>query len=131
MNKVCKQYIKEVKALFPIRQKPEKAYLKKLTSDIEAYCEDANATTKQDLYDNYGKPAEVVGNYISALETDTLMKRLRVSKAVRACAVTLIVAIIVATGAFCLNQYLMKKVWDENIIGSTYREKIVVIDETE
>ncbi len=127
MNKICKQYIKEVKTLFPIKQKPEKEYLKKLLADIEDYCEDANVTAKQDLYDNYGKPAEIVSNYISALDTDVLMKRLRVSRSVRACAIVLIVAIILSTGAYCLNQYLMKKVWEEN--QATRIETVIVVED--
>ncbi len=127
MNKVCKQYIKEVKILFPLKQKAEKTYLKKLVSDIESYCEDANITTKQDLYENYGTPAEVVGNYISALETDSLMKRLRVSRSIRACAITLIVAVVVATGVYCLTRYHMKKIWEENQISRI--ETVIVVED--
>lgn len=129
MNRICKQYLREIKALFPIKQKPEKEYLKKLLANVDDYCEDANVATKQDLYDNYGTPAEVAGNYITSMDTDVLMKRLKVSRSVRVCIVTLIAAIIVSIGAYCLNQYLMQKSWDysqDNIIV----KDTIIIDKT-
>ena len=40
MNKICKEYISEIKALFPIKRKPEKDYIKKIAADVADYCED-------------------------------------------------------------------------------------------
>ena len=129
MNKICKQYIKEIKTLLPIKQKSEKEYLKKLLADIDDYCEDANVTSKQDLYENYGTPAEVAGNYITSVDTDLLIKRMRVSKVVRACVITLIVAIIIAAAYYCQNQYLMQKSWDYSQDNRVVKET-VIIDKT-
>lgn len=127
MDKICKQYIKEIKTLLPLKQKAERKYLKKLQADIDDYCENANVVTKYDLYENYGTPAEVVRNYITFMDTKVLMKSLRFSKIVRACTVILIIAIIVATGAYCLNQHLMTRVWENNL--GYYIDTVIVVEE--
>ena len=49
MNKICKQYISEVKSFFPIMGKSEKRYVTKLKANIESYCEDEEITTKEEL----------------------------------------------------------------------------------
>ena len=54
MNKLCKEYINEIKAMFPVKGKEERKYIKNLSKDIEDYCEEADATTKEELYKNYG-----------------------------------------------------------------------------
>lgn len=96
MNKICKEYVGEIKTLFPIKKKQEKAYIKKLALDVSGYCFDANITTKQDLYDNYGKPFDVVSNYVSTVDTTYIVKNLRIAKFIRrAIAVILVLATIV------------------------------------
>lgn len=108
MNKICKEYMGEIKTLFPIKKKSEKAYLRKLTADVEDYCEEANVTTKQELYDNYGMPYEVVSNYFSTVDNDHLVKLLRNSRLTRIATVVLLVLTTIATtmlGMFLLHRY--------------------------
>ncbi len=126
MNKMCKQYIGEIKTMLPLKRKQEREFIKKLALDVQSYCEDANVATKQELYDNYGKPIEVVSNYISAMDSDYIIKRMRFSKVIRICATLLIAAIIVATTAYCINQHLMRKIWNKNIDGAYVKEYIIV-----
>lgn len=65
MNKLCKEYIKEIKDMFPIKGRTERKYIKELSKDVEEYCEDSGATSKEDLYENYGTPFNVVESYFS------------------------------------------------------------------
>lgn len=102
MNKISKEYMGEVKTLFPIKKKSEKAYLKKLASDVDDYCEEANVTSKQELYDNYGMPYEVVGNYLSTVDNDHLVKLLRNSKLTRIATVVLLMLATIATTMFVM-----------------------------
>ena len=44
MNKLCKEYINEIKAIFPVKGNEERKYIKELSKDIEDYCEESNAT---------------------------------------------------------------------------------------
>ena len=75
MNKICKQYISEVKSFFPIMGKSEKRYVTKLKANIESYCEDEEITTKEELYEKYG--FESLGDYPTVYGTmDQLFTKL-------------------------------------------------------
>lgn len=109
MNEICREYISEIKALFPIKRKTEKEYIKKVASDIEDYCEESNVTSKQDLYDNYGRPNDVVNNYFATVDTEYVVKQIRTTKFIKsAIAITIILAMI-ATSALCMCAYVSCK----------------------
>ena len=38
-NKVCKEYIREIKTIFPVKSKQEREYIKNLSNDIADFCE--------------------------------------------------------------------------------------------
>ncbi len=118
MNKICREYILEIKALFPIKRKPEREYIKKLASDIEDYCEEENVTSKQELYENYGKPNEIVNNYFSAVDTEYIAKQIRVTGFIKTAVAVLLVLATVATSALCLHFYNVKqKMLREEVVG--------------
>ena len=83
MNRLCKQYISQVKLLLPTIGKSEKNCLTTLTSNLEDFCEDTSPQTMDDLYKEFGSPVDTVNSYISTLPTETLIKRIRTSKYIR------------------------------------------------
>jgi len=105
MNKICKQYISEVKALFPIMGKDERNYVKKLKANIESYCGDAGITSKKELYESYGLPNEVVNDYYSTTDTEYIIKRIKISKYIKAFIVAVITLAVAATSVFCAVLY--------------------------
>ncbi len=121
MNKICKEYMGEIKTLFPIKKKAEKAYLRKLTADVEDYCEEANVTTKQELYDNYGMPYEVVSNYFSTVDNDHLVKLLRNARLIRIATIVLLMLATIAT-----TMYVSFLLHRHNVLESNR----IVIEET-
>ena len=121
MNKICRIYISEIRTLFPIKRKSERKYLKNLASDIDAFCEEANITTKQELYQKYGTPPEVVCSYFSSLNTEQIVQKLRVSKAIKVTLVCLIILATIATTAYCIHLH--------NIFESFKRSEIAISDE--
>ena len=64
MNRLCKQYISQVKLLLPTIGKSEKNYLVTLTSNLEDFCEDTSPQTMDDLYKAFGSPVDTVNSYI-------------------------------------------------------------------
>lgn len=52
-NKVCKEYIREIKTVFPVKSKQEREYIKNLSNDIADFCEQEGITSKEELYNNY------------------------------------------------------------------------------
>lgn len=116
MNKICKEYMGEIKTLFPIIKKPEKAYINKLASDVEDHCEETGVTSKQELYDNYGMPYEVVSNYLSTVSNDHLMKLLKASKYIRKAVVYLLILATIATTMFVTYMFHRHDVIEQNRI---------------
>ena len=121
MNKICKEYISEIKALFPIKQKHEREYINKLKSDVEDFYEEAKVTSKKELYDKYGKPNDVVNNYLSTINTEYITKRINFSRYIKIFIAVIILLATIATAAFCgllYHQHLMDK--QQEIIGVSY-----------
>lgn len=95
MNKLCRQYISNVKLLFPIIGKAEKEYINSLASDIEDYCIEENINTIDKLYERYGTPDNVINTYFSVLNTDEVIERIKIAKRLKQ-AVFLFLLIVVA-----------------------------------
>ncbi len=117
MNKICKEYISEVKALFPIKSRQEKEYLRKLSQDIEDYCSETQNCTKKDLYANYGLPCEVVSNYISSADTDYIIKRIRTTKAIKLSLIALLALATITVSIFGVTIYNEYQIFKESERG--------------
>ncbi len=122
MNKICKEYIYEIKSLFPMNRRMEKTYLKKMTTDVADFCEENNITTIDELYQNYGTPEDVVHNYISLLDRKTLVKHINTAKLVKIIAVSILVAVTIATTIWGVYKY--------NIFQIEKRQEVVISYET-
>lgn len=120
MNKLCKEYIKEVKAMFPVKGKKERKYIKQLSKDIEDYCEESNATTKEELYENYGNPVDVVAEYFSAIGAPYVIKKIRISKYIKALIAVLIAVILVLSTVYGVV------LWEEHKM--IMREEMVFVE---
>lgn len=105
MNKICKQYISEVKALFPIMGKNEKKYIEKLRSTVEDYCEEFNVETKEALYKNYSTPAQVVQDYFESADIDYLVKKVKFSKFIKWTFVILLAAALIGISVYAIMLY--------------------------
>lgn len=120
MNKLCKEYIKEVKAMFPVKGKKERKYIKQLSNDIEDYCEESNATTKEELYENYGNPVDVVAEYFSAIGAPYVIKKIRISKYIKALIAVIIAVILVLSTVYGVV------LWEEHQM--IMREEMVFVE---
>ena len=120
MNKLCKEYIKEVKAMFPVKGKKERKYIKQLSKDIEDYCEESKATTKEELYENYGNPVDVVAEYFSAIGAPYVIKKIRISKYIKAL-IAIIIAILISLSTLYANI-----LWEEHQM--IMREEMVFVE---
>lgn len=105
MNTLCKQYIRNVKALFPTIRKSERAYLKKLGQNLAEYCEENTIVTLEDLYKDFGTPADVINSYYSTVDIDYLCKQIRVSKMVKSALIVLMISALVVTATYCSVLY--------------------------
>lgn len=79
--------------------KSEKRYVTKLKANIESYCEDEEITTKEELYEKYGLPNNVVNDYFSAADTEYIVKKIKTSKYIKA------FISVILTSVFCAFWY--------------------------
>ena len=119
MNRLCKQYISQVKLLLPTIGKSEKNYLTTLTSNLEDFCEDTSPQTMDDLYKEFGSPVDTVNSYISTLPTETLIKRIRTSKYIRCLIVALIIMFACITSIFAITYYQSSQVFKQEAVYFT------------
>lgn len=105
MNKQCKEYIKEVKSMFPVKGTQERKYIKNLNKDITDYCEEANTTTKDELYENYGNPIDIVSEYFSATGTSYVIKKIRFGKYIKALIAVIIALALIVSSIYCVFWY--------------------------
>ena len=119
MNRLCKQYISQVKLLLPTIGKSEKNYLTTLTSNLEDFCEDTSPQTMDDLYKEFGSPVDTVNYYISTLPTETLIKRIRTSKYIRCLIVALIIMFACITSIFAITYYQSFQVFKQEAVYFT------------
>ena len=119
MNRLCKQYISQVKLLLPTIGKSEKNYLTTLTSNLEDFCEDTSPQTMDDLYKEFGSPVDTVNSYISTLPTETLIKRIRTSKYIRCLIVALIIMFACITSIFAITYYQSFQVFKQEAVNFT------------
>ena len=97
MNKICKEYISDAKKFFPIIGRPERHFLRNVSGDIEDFIETENITSKSELIEKYRKPYEVANNYYcSFFDTDLIVKRIKISKYIKAFVLSLIVIILLS-----------------------------------
>ena len=119
MNRLCKQYISQVKLLLPTIGKSERNYLATLTSNLEDFCEDTSPQTMDDLYKEFGSPVDTVNSYISTLPTETLIKRIRTSKYIRCLIVALIIMFACITFIFAITNYRSFQVFKQETVYFT------------
>lgn len=94
MTKICKQYISDVKTLFPILGKDERQYISILSTNIEDFCANAHIESREDLYSEFGNPADTVNTYFSSLPITDTVKKIRITKWIK---VTIIAILVIAT----------------------------------
>ncbi len=121
MNKLCKEYVSEIKALFPIRRKPERDYIKKIMADVDNYCEEAEVTTKEELYENYGKPNDVVNSYLDSVDTEYIAKQITITRFIKTAVAVLLVLATVTTSIFCIAVYSEYQHFKrQEVVGTKY-----------
>lgn len=124
MNKICKNYISEVKSLLPLYGKNERKYINSLKTTVTDYCEEENIQSINELYDNFGSPNEVVYKYFENTNTDIIIKKIKKTKYFKILIGAIVLSLFISTVAYCLlifSEYQMMKrqemVYAETVIS--------------
>mgnify|MGYP000059581232 CR=1 FL=1 len=97
MSKLCKTYIKKVKILFPIMGKSERNFIKPLKINIDDFLSDKPTSNLEDLYKEFGPPEDVVNSYYTSVDTNNIIKRIKISKYVRLLIFVMIICLLSLT----------------------------------
>lgn len=113
MAKLSKRYLSDVKSFFPVTGKPERAYLTKLSEQIEDYCIEKNVTTIEEIYDGFGHPSEVANTYFTSIDTPDLMKRIQLAKWVKRGMAALLLIALIAVSIYGIKTYYAYEVFKQ------------------
>lgn len=119
MNKICREYIKKVKTLFPILGKDEKNYINKLKLNLEDNFN--HVTSLNELYTSVGTPEDTVNLYFVYADTDYIITRIRKSKFIKCCISVISLALIITLLLFNVYAYEAHK---------TFKEEQIIYEET-
>lgn len=125
MNKLCQQYLSDVKAFFPIIGKPEREYLARLIKTVEDYCIEEQVTTVEQIYDGFGHPSDVVNTYFTSVDTSYLMKQIRLAKWIRRGLIALLLLALIGVSIYGITTYKAYKSFEQEQI---YFNETEIID---
>lgn len=97
MNKLCRNYIRKIKTLFPIMGKSERHYIKTIQFNVDDFLADKADSNLDDLYKEFGTPEDVINNYYLSVDTDNIIKRIRISKYFKIFLIVLILCLLSLT----------------------------------
>ena len=110
MNKLCRTYIRKVKLLFPVMGKYERKYIKAITINVNDYL--------ADVPEEFGTPKDIIDSYYSTVNTDDVIKKIRISKYIKLILILLTICLLSLTIMKIYIQYEGHKVFMEEQIHS-------------
>lgn len=103
MNQIVKQYISNVKTLFPILGKDERNYIKGLQDNILDCCNDLSSL--EELYIQFGSPEEVVNLYYINADMEHINVRLQRKSFFKHCAILIAIILIITLLLHAIYSY--------------------------
>ena len=123
MKTLCRQYISDVKSLFPIVGKEERIFLAKLKKTIENYCDEEEFTSITELYDSFGQPNEIVNSYYSDVDTQYVIRKIKTAKAVKFTIMAFLLAYLISVIIYGIKTYTQ---YEKFIDSMVYYEEITI-----
>ena len=117
----ARDYIRQVKAIFPLYGRERKRFINDLKEAVESHIEDTKDGSYEDIVKHFGSPAEVVSDYIEGMDHEALYRKITFRRRITTIAVIALIAVLIGV--------VIDLLWDY----SAYRkdvESIVVERET-
>ena len=77
--------------------KNERKYIKALKVNVNDFLADMPDSTMEDLYKEFGSPKDIINSYYSTIDTDNIIKRIRISKYVKILIILLAMCLLILT----------------------------------
>ncbi|MCD8380889.1 MAG: DUF6120 family protein [Lachnospiraceae bacterium] len=125
-DKICEQYISQIKYFFPLIGKKEKDYLQKLQTTLNDYCEQSVTVSLDSLYTEFGTPSNIVADYFSDTNINDIVKRVRKDKSLKRISFCLIACLIIVLIGCSIRIGINFKNYNQAISDSAqYYEEII------
>lgn len=104
MKNIHKEYLNDVKKFFPFVGKNERNYLDGIMTQLDEFIESDKISSKYDLYEKYCQPYNIVKDYYDTVDTEVLIKRIRLVKRIKCLIIVLIFAILGFTSWYVFDK---------------------------
>lgn len=124
MNRIAKKYYNDLKLMMPTRSKQEK----RLLQDVKLRLEELNETSSELTYEmiccELGEPKQFVAEYFSNVDSEYIIKNLKISYYVRCLIICIIAAIVITTS---IRSFYLHRLYLE-VQDSIVTEKTISIE---
>lgn len=94
MNPATKEYLKQVRGLFPLWGRAEQQYIKGLAVAIEDYFGDCPPESVEEIWNSFDPPQDVAKEYLTRTDINDASRRVRNQRLVRRTVYTLTVLVL-------------------------------------
>lgn len=96
-KKDIKQYLKQIRLLLPISGREERKFLHDFKNAVEEYIESNPNCSFYDIREHFGKPEDIVHDYITALDQFQLCKRIKLRYLIKRVIFIILLLMVVLT----------------------------------
>lgn len=129
MNKVSRQFYKNICHLFPLLGNEEKQFLDKFKNHLEVYENKFPSQTYEDYIQYFGEPNDIITTYYEHIESEYIIAHMKSRKIIKYISITFLCAFIVFSASFLFFRYKEYQLSKEN--QYFYTEKIEEISDEE
>ena len=113
----CKKYIKQISRILPLHTKKERLFLSELKDSVMRFTEETQDCSFDLITERFGKPLDVVHDYLSSMGKVELQKALSKSRLIKGCILAaLIVALIILFAIWLYTEMEFRRQWDHNVV---------------
>ena len=113
----CKKYIKQISYILPLHTKKERLFLSELKDSVMRFTKETEDCSFALITERFGKPLDVVHDYLSSLDKIELQQALYKSRLIKGCILAaLIVALIILFAIWLYTEMEFWHQWDHNVV---------------
>ena len=122
-KKYIRKYMKDIRTLFPTMGKDERDYLKGFKENVLDYVQENNVKSKEELFEEFGNPKEVVTEYLNRVDTEYLIKKIKRTTIIKR---GILIIDMMFMGVNLYRATLIYKDYKESINARIYEERTTI-----
>ena len=122
-KKYIRKYMKDIRTLFPTMGKDERDYLKGFKENVLDYVQENNVKSKEELFEEFGNPKEVVTEYLNRVDTEYLIKKIKRTTIIKR---GILIIVMIFMGVNLYRATLIYKDYKESINARIYEERTTI-----